>query len=194
MHAAPAVTSPAEAETFQQEYRAALTQAAATLDLSGADTVLTHWWGIATPSKNSCDESVPVNAAIGQWLTSDRIGRGLILYSFRPGGPRLVVLRLVYWRCTGTHSRGAARKPKTSSVRAAHPGDSSAPSAQEHLSSVARMGHPNVPPQAPTCQLTGTPLTTPMSTDNPWPVRCLAAGTNAGDQALNRCRAWDETD
>jgi hypothetical protein len=44
------------------------------------------------PDGLGCSE----DATTGQWLTSDRLGRGLILYSFRPGGPRLVVLRLVY--------------------------------------------------------------------------------------------------
>lgn len=44
------------------------------------------------PDGPGCSE----DTTTGQWLTSDRLGHGLILYSFRPGGPRLVVLRLVY--------------------------------------------------------------------------------------------------
>lgn len=39
--------SPAEAETFATEYRAAPGAAAASLDLSEADRVLSRWWGIA---------------------------------------------------------------------------------------------------------------------------------------------------
>lgn len=39
--------SPPDATAFEAEYRAALRQAADSLDLSKADRVLTHWWGIA---------------------------------------------------------------------------------------------------------------------------------------------------
>ena len=44
------------------------------------------------PGGPGCSE----DAATGQWLTSDRLSQGLLLYSFRPGGPRLVILRLIY--------------------------------------------------------------------------------------------------
>jgi len=40
-------SSPAEADTFESEYRAALAAAAETLDVSPAERILTHWWGIA---------------------------------------------------------------------------------------------------------------------------------------------------
>ena len=44
------------------------------------------------PDGPGCSE----DSLSGQWVTSDRLGRGLILYSFRQGGPRLVILRLIY--------------------------------------------------------------------------------------------------
>jgi Family of unknown function (DUF6247) len=77
VHSALAVTSPAEAETFQQEYRAALTQAAATLDLCDADAVLTHWWGIATIRAN------PLTPAEQELVRRVRAGEEL------PDGPPL---------------------------------------------------------------------------------------------------------
>lgn len=52
VQAALARMSPEDAETFQCEYRGALTRAATTLDLSEAEAVLTHWWGIATIRAN----------------------------------------------------------------------------------------------------------------------------------------------
>jgi hypothetical protein len=52
VQAALAATSPGEAEAFRDEYRASLTQAAATLDLTAAEAVLLHWWGIATIRAN----------------------------------------------------------------------------------------------------------------------------------------------
>ena len=39
--------APGEAETFAGEYRAALRRAAASLDVSEAEQVLTRWWGVA---------------------------------------------------------------------------------------------------------------------------------------------------
>lgn len=39
--------APGEAETFAEEYRAALRRAAASLDVSEAEQVLTRWWGVA---------------------------------------------------------------------------------------------------------------------------------------------------
>ena len=44
------------------------------------------------PDDPRCSE----DAASGQWTTTDHQGLGLILYTFRPGGPRLVILRLIY--------------------------------------------------------------------------------------------------
>lgn len=39
--------APSQAETFRREYRAALAEAAESLDLAKADAVLSRWWGIA---------------------------------------------------------------------------------------------------------------------------------------------------
>jgi hypothetical protein len=39
--------APGEAETFADEYGAALRRAAASLDVSEAEEVLTRWWGVA---------------------------------------------------------------------------------------------------------------------------------------------------
>ena len=44
------------------------------------------------PDDPRCSE----DAAPGQWTTTYHQGLGLILYTFRPGGPRLVILRLIY--------------------------------------------------------------------------------------------------
>lgn len=42
------------------------------------------------PDGPGCSE----DPTTGQWVTSDHVGRGLLLYTFRPGAPRLVILRL----------------------------------------------------------------------------------------------------
>lgn len=48
--------SPEEAAQFNREYREALVRAADTFDLTGAETVLTRWWGIATLRANPLTE------------------------------------------------------------------------------------------------------------------------------------------
>lgn len=40
-------TSSADAEAFEREFLQALTRAAESLDLTEAERVLTHWWGVA---------------------------------------------------------------------------------------------------------------------------------------------------
>lgn len=46
IHAVLADVSPLEAVRFEREYSEALSQAARSLDLSEAEALLTHWWGL----------------------------------------------------------------------------------------------------------------------------------------------------
>ncbi|HET8970624.1 MAG TPA: DUF6247 family protein [Candidatus Nanopelagicales bacterium] len=71
IQAALAVSSPGEAAQFGDDYRAALSAAAETLDLTDAETVLTHWWGIATIRAN------PLSSAERELVRRVRAGEDL---------------------------------------------------------------------------------------------------------------------
>ena len=52
--------------------------------------------GIAQLLEQPDDADCSHDSASDHWTTTDRAGAGLIVYVFRVGRPRLVILRLVY--------------------------------------------------------------------------------------------------
>jgi len=79
VHAALAELSPDEALRFEHDYRAALSRAAATLDLREAEDVLNRWWGIASIRAN------PLTAEEEELVRRIRAGDESALNSLSPG-------------------------------------------------------------------------------------------------------------